>query len=212
MNKVRVISAVLTVLTLLSILFASSLFKGKIIYLDPPLVNTETGTIINIQTDIKIIPPRPDETTTTEITIDRRGHNPVPVETLLPPEQIEGGSNHPELPTDITSNSGDTTEGIFVDMSNPYLVKKIIPDYPNIATVMGQEGSVEIVCTVEKDGNVSHVRISKSSGYDSLDAAARNAARVSKFIPAMQSGNPTVVEVILTFKFELSGNIQVTDE
>ena len=65
------------------------------------------------------------------------------------------------------------------------------PPYPAIAKELGQEGSVELRFVVEADGNVAAegLRVTRSSGFPLLDAAARaHLLAGQRFEPANCSG------------------------
>jgi len=72
----------------------------------------------------------------------------------------------------------------------PTLLKKVEPDYPREAEEKELEGRVEMYLLVTKTGDVSLVRISKSSGFKILDNAAIEYAKKLRFDPATEKGNP----------------------
>ncbi len=57
--------------------------------------------------------------------------------------------------------------------------------YPAIARRLGREGSVRVRFRVVKDGLVSSVEVTESSGYSSLDDAARSAVEDASPVPAI---------------------------
>ena len=211
-RKVRVYSAILTVFSLLLIAIIPSLFVHKVTYV-PPITTIDTGGIVIVPVHHHTM-PKPPSVTTVKTVKRFTGHNAVPKPTtLIEPEKVENNGRQSDLPPDIQgveNNTISTTD--FGEMSNPHLINKVIPEYPNIATIMAQEGTVKVLCTVGTDGNVSNVRLFKSSGYAALDKAAMNAAKLCKFIPAIQNDIPIALDITLTFKFELSGDIQLTNE
>jgi len=68
--------------------------------------------------------------------------------------------------------------------SGPVATKRRKPKYPSSARRAGHQGTTVLLITVGANGRVSSVRVSKSSGYSSLDNAAVSAARSWKFKPA----------------------------
>lgn len=113
----------------------------------------------------------------------------------------------PEIPEIMIDE--DTTPRNLRDIGAiipPMLVKKAIPDYPQIAREMGLEGSVKVVCTLDDKGEVRKVYLLKTSGSDILDKAAMNAAKLCIFTAAMQGDNAVDdIDVELTYKFLLEG-------
>ncbi len=88
----------------------------------------------------------------------------------------------------------------------PMIVKKYIPEYPETARLMGLEGEVKIICTLDSKGNPVKVRISNSSGAPVLDQCALNAAKTCIFTPALQGDIPMGdIDIEITYKFLLEG-------
>jgi peptide/nickel transport system substrate-binding protein len=76
----------------------------------------------------------------------------------------------------------------------PKLVKKVEPEYPEMARKLGAKGRVFLRVLINREGEVSKVVVLRSSGYDFLDEAAKEAVRKYKFIPAKdKDGNPIEV-------------------
>jgi protein TonB len=88
-------------------------------------------------------------------------------------------------------------------ISIPVVIKKAIPEYPEIAVSMGLEDNIEVICTLDINGKISKVRLGRSSGYDILDKAALNSAKNCIFTPAIQNGKFIEVEISITYKFSL---------
>ena len=77
------------------------------------------------------------------------------------------------------------------------------PTYPRLAEQAGIEGTVWVKAAVGKDGTVKSAVVYKSSGTESLDEAAVEAAWKCKFKPAIQNGRPVVTWVAWPYNFEL---------
>lgn len=75
------------------------------------------------------------------------------------------------------------------------------PRYPAEAVRNGWEGEVLLRIRVAPDGQVSHVSVEKSSGYEILDEAALRAVRLWKGIPATQAGQPVAVVRLMPVRF-----------
>ncbi|MEO0020227.1 MAG: TonB family protein [candidate division WOR-3 bacterium] len=77
------------------------------------------------------------------------------------------------------------------------------PVYPDLARNAGIEGRCVVEALVDVDGSVVDAKIIKSSGNQSLDAAAIEAAFKAKFTPAMQRDKPVRVWVSIPYQFTL---------
>src|SRR5262245_13714563 len=65
------------------------------------------------------------------------------------------------------------------------------PEYPPASIRQGEVGTVTLLVYVSPDGRVADVRVSRSSGFARLDAAAvREAKRAWRFLPATSDGTP----------------------
>ena len=69
-------------------------------------------------------------------------------------------------------------------VSKPSGINQPKPKYPSAARRAGQQGTVTLSFTVGTSGNVTSVRIAKSSGHPLLDNAALAAIRRWRFRPA----------------------------
>lgn len=76
------------------------------------------------------------------------------------------------------------------------------PRYPHLARRRGQEGRVVLRVEVSADGEAAAVRIQRSSGHRLLDAAAIEAVRGWRFLPAKRAGTSVagVLDVPVSFK------------
>ena len=76
------------------------------------------------------------------------------------------------------------------------------PRYPHLARRRGQEGRVVLRVEVDADGAAAAVRIRRSSGHRLLDAAAIEAVRGWRFLPAKRAGTSVagVLDVPVSFK------------
>jgi TonB family protein len=83
------------------------------------------------------------------------------------------------------------------------LVRDVQPEYPESASEDGVSGSVTLSYTVNGEGRVEDVRVTRSSGDDRLDRAATSAARKWRYKPAVQDGQPRSVKWRRTLRFDL---------
>ena len=77
------------------------------------------------------------------------------------------------------------------------------PHYPQVAKLRGWEGKVVFEALIRKNGRVDRLKIKDSSGYRSLDTAARKAISRWKFYPATSFGFPKDSEVEIPITFSL---------
>jgi bla regulator protein BlaR1 len=64
------------------------------------------------------------------------------------------------------------------------------PHYPAASLAAMNEGTVHLSFLVEASGDVLEAKVKQSSGFDPLDAAARDAIKLCKFKPAKKNGQP----------------------
>lgn len=84
-------------------------------------------------------------------------------------------------------------------LSNP------APRYPQAARRAGEQGTVTLRVLVRRDGSPSRVEIERSSGSPHLDAAALEAVRGWRFVPARQGANLIESWVLVPVVFRLEG-------
>jgi TonB family protein len=85
--------------------------------------------------------------------------------------------------------------GISPPSAAPVLVSHVLPVYPQIAQSAGVEGLVELRVTIDTDGRVADVRVSRSQPL--LDQAAIDAVRPWRFSPP--SGTSAIILVAIRF-------------
>jgi len=64
------------------------------------------------------------------------------------------------------------------------------PRYPNAARMAGESGTVRLLFLISAMGEVEQSRVERSSGYDRLDEAAREALSLCHFTPGTVDGRP----------------------
>ena len=79
------------------------------------------------------------------------------------------------------------------------------PAYPPASRRLGQQGKVLLHVHVDAAGNAEKVEIRSSSGFDGLDAAALDAVRRWRFVPARQGDKPVAAWVLVPIIFSLQG-------
>ena len=77
------------------------------------------------------------------------------------------------------------------------------PRYPLMARWRGWQGTVSVGIVVRPDGRVDAVRVRRSSGYEALDRAAIEVARISRFSPARERGGVASLRGWIGYRFVL---------
>ncbi|MCD6578169.1 TonB family protein [bacterium] len=83
----------------------------------------------------------------------------------------------------------------------PKLLKKAEPDYPDRWRTRGVGGKVKIKVSIAANGHVKSVKLLRSTGNDTLDKNAYNAAKECLFIPAKEGDKTVESEYILQYEF-----------
>ncbi|MEI7065240.1 energy transducer TonB [Dickeya chrysanthemi] len=78
------------------------------------------------------------------------------------------------------------------------------PAYPDVAINRGWEGTVLLNVQVRPDGKVQTIRLQRSSGYPTLDDAAREAVLHWSFVPARRGDQPESGWVVVPVDFTLN--------
>jgi TonB family protein len=96
-----------------------------------------------------------------------------------------------------TLSSVNVSQGV----STGLLMKKVAPSYPASALRMQIEGDVELLATISKDGNITHIQI--LSGSSQLTKAAADAVKQWKYKPYLLNGEPVEIQTQVTVRFKL---------
>jgi TonB family protein len=86
-------------------------------------------------------------------------------------------------------------------VSQGLAIKKTQPSYPANALRMGIEGSVQLMATISKKGDISAVKV--LSGDPSLARAAADAVKQWKYKPYLLDGVPVEIQTQVTVNFKL---------
>ncbi|MFZ0731780.1 MAG: TonB family protein [Candidatus Sulfotelmatobacter sp.] len=86
-------------------------------------------------------------------------------------------------------------------VSQGLIIKKVSPSYPASAIRMRIEGTVELLATVSKDGNITHIKV--LTGQAQLTKAAVDAVKQWKYRPYLLNGEPVEIETQVTVNFKL---------
>ena len=93
------------------------------------------------------------------------------------------------------------TLNISQGVSRGLLYKKVQPVYPRNALDLRVEGSVELMATISKTGDITHVKV--LSGDSQLSKAAADAVKQWKYKPYLLNGEPVEIQTQVTINFKL---------
>ncbi|MEM9531844.1 MAG: TonB family protein [Pseudomonadota bacterium] len=82
--------------------------------------------------------------------------------------------------------------------------KMVEPEYPRDAALVGQEGWVDLLVTVDPSGRVSDVNVADAKPRRVFDSAARRAAMQWEFRPPAESGVGSAQQAMFRLKFVLN--------
>jgi len=114
-----------------------------------------------------------------------------PTAAPLPNLETSDGAVKPKLQT--LSVSQGVSQGL--------LYKKVAPAYPQNALRMRIDGTVELLATISKDGNITHIKV--LSGDAQLAKAASDAVKQWKYKPYLLNGEPVEIQTQVTVNFKL---------
>ncbi len=103
--------------------------------------------------------------------------------------------------TDVALKPVLQTLSVSQGVSQGLLYKKIAPSYPQNALRMHIEGKVELLATISKEGNITHIKV--SSGDSQLARAANDAVKQWKYKPYLLNGEPVEIQTQVTVNFKL---------
>lgn len=78
------------------------------------------------------------------------------------------------------------------------------PVYPNLSRRLREQGTVYLELLILPDGTVSEIAVKTSSGYGRLDAAALEAVRKWRYVPAKRGGVAIPFRYVQPIEFSLS--------
>jgi protein TonB len=109
-----------------------------------------------------------------------------------PPPNIGAAGSAPKPVLQTLNVSQGVSQGL--------LTKKVQPVYPRNALAMHVEGSVELLATISKTGDISHVKV--VSGDGQLAKAATDAVKQWKYKPYLLNGEPVEIQTQITINFK----------
>jgi len=130
---------------------------------------------------------------------------PPPADAPAPSLIGMGASTAAPLPNLGTSDSEVKpklqTLSVSQGVSQGLLFKKVAPSYPQNALRMHIDGTVELLATISKDGNITHIKV--LSGDAQLAKAASDAVKQWKYKPYLLNGEPVEIQTQVTVNFKL---------
>jgi len=119
---------------------------------------------------------------------------------------IAPASNAAALPNLMESQAKTPTPvlqtlSVSQGVSQGLLLKKVQPTYPANALRLRLEGSVQLLATVSKNGDISAVKV--LSGDAQLAHAAADAVKQWKYKPYLLNGTPVEIQTQVTVNFKL---------
>ena len=94
-----------------------------------------------------------------------------------------------------------TTLKISQGVSQGLLIKRVQPRYPQNALSMRVQGAVQMEATINKEGNISNLKVVKGDAV--LARAATEAVRQWRYKPYYLNGEPVDIETQITVNFKL---------
>ncbi len=110
-----------------------------------------------------------------------------------PPNFVSGGEIAPKPLLQTLNVSQGVSHGL--------LIKKVQPVYPRNALAMRVEGSIELLATISKTGDITQVKA--LSGDSQLTKAATDAVKQWKYKPYLLNGEPVEIQTQVTINFKL---------
>lgn len=105
---------------------------------------------------------------------------------------------------DFELPGNDTQAHAFEGLTPPVRLLAVEPEYPDVAREQGVEGELAAVLTIDSQGHVAAVRISKSLSPE-LDRAAEEALLQWRFAPARLGERAVESTYAVTIRFDLGG-------
>ncbi len=123
-----------------------------------------------------------------------------------PPQRQSAAQQAPQpvrLNAALQGMESFTLEGRVVRPEALDTVRNRPPAYPEVSRRRGHEGTVRLELSVDASGLVVDVRVTESSGFSALDAAAVETLREWRFRPAQRAGLPVAGSITTAVHFRL---------
>lgn len=147
----------------------------------------------------KPLPPKPTPveptTSTSETALTAEKSPPAPAQESPPPPAPAPAAPAAPAPAPVVAARFDADY-----LNNPH------PSYPPLSRRMREEGKVMLRVTVNPDGKPGLIEVARSSGFERLDNAAKQAVTRWSFVPARQGDRNIEASVLVPVVFKLEGN------
>ncbi len=158
--------------------------------------------------------PQPKEDKTQRQETSNPKKSPNKMDSSLPPpqEQVSPSTGSPGLPAEEVPGTATPQEfpsptqastAIPVHEAAPLYRQNPVPDYPLLGRKRGYQGTVIIDVLVSREGRVSALRLSSSSGYTVLDQAALTSVKTWLFHPGTRGEEKVDMWVKVPVRFQL---------
>ena len=182
-------------------------------WVPPPSIDNYYGTPpvrVNVPT-IKAIWGIPVSIPELELKNDTLSDEPSVTSGLVDPASTENNGSLGTSDNGVSSIGTIDIDDAPIDLTNdfrsmvkyPNAIKKVSPDYPDLARRIGLEGNVTIKLLIDKDGRAKKAEI-YSSDNEMFNEAAMKAALQWTFTPAIMNQNTVSVWDVVPFKFKLN--------
>jgi periplasmic protein TonB len=104
----------------------------------------------------------------------------------------------------VVTNSGPAEPPTPKVVESVQYIRAPVTRYPPQSRKLRQQGVVVLEVLVDERGLPARIRLEKSSGYQLLDAAAREAMARARFRPYTEDGVPRSVVVLVPLRFALN--------
>lgn len=98
---------------------------------------------------------------------------------------------------------GDTPPVFYAYDTAPRILRRVEPEYPLSARIVGAEGTVVIDVNIDESGKILRAWVAQSTAPDALVEAALDAIYQFEFLPGKQASFPVKCTVAIPFRFSL---------
>jgi len=109
------------------------------------------------------------------------------------------GSANAAIPKIATPQRVRVSTGVATGL----LIKKVTPNYPQLAKQARIQGTVVLTAEISKEGTIQNLQL--VSGHPMLAPAAIEAVKQWRYKPYLLNGEPVAVETQVQVNFSLSG-------
>lgn len=169
--------------------------------------SSRSSVAIVAENKVSVTTPTPQpivvKTNTAEPTVGKSSVSDAPAPSLNGIASAGGGGALPNLLGNSNPSPAPVLQTLNVSqgVSQGLAIKKTSPSYPANALRMGIEGSVQLLATISKKGDISAVKV--LSGDPNLARAAADAVKQWKYKPYLLDGVPVEIQTQVTVNFKL---------